>query len=168
MTFLSANCNPFLNISKHQKMWNSVTSGDFNIDLLKLKEKPKFYQFYDSHCTLIFIPKINLPTRLGTHTATLIDNCYCNLSIECFTSPTYIITTQISDHLPYIMILNASKANISPPKYIQTNNINTRTMLNFKAISAISSLNISWRLKIRPCLRDKSNVINTNIKTHNG
>ena len=117
-----------------------VISGDFNIDLLKLKEKPKFNQFYDSLCTFNFIPKITLPTRLGKHTATLIDNFYCNLSIECFTSPTYIITTQISDHLPYIMILNAPKANISPPKYIQINNINTKTMLNFKEKNASANI----------------------------
>ena len=38
------------------------------------------------------------------------------------------------------MILNASKANISPPKYIQTNNTNTRTMLNFKEKNASANI----------------------------
>ena len=129
-----------------QKKCEIVIKGDFNIDLLKLEEKPKFNQFYDSLCTLNLVPKITLPTRLGTHTATLIDNFYCNLSIECFTSPTYIITTQISDHLPYIMIINVPKANISPPKYIQINNGNTKTMLNFKKIA---SANIHEKLDMQ-------------------
>ena len=38
------------------------------------------------------------------------------------------------------MILKAPKANISPPKYKQINNINTKTMLNFKEKIAFANI----------------------------
>ena len=63
----------YLNIKKCE----IVISGDYNIDLLKPEEKPKFNQFYDSLCILNFVLKITLPSHLGTRTATLMDNFYC-------------------------------------------------------------------------------------------
>ena len=64
-----------------------ILSGDYNIDLLKINEKPKFNEFLDTLCSYNFLPKITLPTRLGVTSATLIDNFFSNLFMECLHRP---------------------------------------------------------------------------------
>ena len=119
-----------------------ILSGDYNIDLLKINEKPKFNEFLDTLCSYNFLPKITLPTRLGVTSATLIDNFKPVYGM--LTSPIYIITSQISDHLPYLMILNAIKSKTCPPKYIQINNMKMNTIIAYK--EKISDANIYDKL----------------------
>ena len=78
-------------------------AGDFNIDLLKIKEKSGVSDFFDSVTSNGFFPKITLPTRLSTKRATLIDNFYCNLDNSFIESKAGIIVKCLSDHLPYFM-----------------------------------------------------------------
>ena len=54
--------------------------GDFNIDLLRIKERPKINEFFDLMVSHSFIPKITLPTRFSRNSATLIDNVFCKIS----------------------------------------------------------------------------------------
>jgi hypothetical protein len=56
--------------------------------------------------TSSFFPLINKPTRITTHTATLIDNIYTNNfeKINCSTSG--VIISDISDHLPIVHSCN--------------------------------------------------------------
>ena len=75
--------------------------GDFNIDLLKddsHKPTQEYLNFIYSH---FFIPTIYKPTRITEHSATIIDNIlvnnYDNVNSE-------IIVTDISDHLPTVLI----------------------------------------------------------------
>ena len=72
--------------------------GDFNIDILKCKSDDGCSQFINSLASSGFFPCISLPTRITSHSATLIDNFVCN-------DPTYIessgvMISDISDHLP--------------------------------------------------------------------
>ena len=57
-----------------------VIAGDYNIDLLKVKQKPIFYQYLDTLISLSFFPKITLPTRLSNKRGNLIDNFLCKFS----------------------------------------------------------------------------------------
>ena len=48
--------------------------GDFNIDLIKINEKPIFNEYLDMITSCNFFHKITLPTRLTENGGTLIDN----------------------------------------------------------------------------------------------
>ena len=50
--------------------------GDFNIDLLKIHQKPNYCTFYDNLISSGYLPRISLPTRQTDHSATLIDNIF--------------------------------------------------------------------------------------------
>ncbi len=63
-------CNEFIKeISPEVKKLESnkneaIIAGDFNLDLLKLKEKNVFSDYFDMLTSNSFYPKITLPTRL--------------------------------------------------------------------------------------------------------
>ena len=77
-----------------------LIGGDWNINLLKVNEKPAFADFLDLMFNKSFIPKITLPTRFSSQSASLIDNIYCKLSDKTLDTTSGIIFTGISDHLP--------------------------------------------------------------------
>ena len=51
----------------------TIITGDFNIDLLKVNDKIKIGDYFDLFCTNGFYPKITLPTRFSRDSCTLID-----------------------------------------------------------------------------------------------
>ena len=53
-----------------------IITGDFNINLLKIKERPIFSEFFDILTSNSYLPKITLPTRFTDATGTLIDNFF--------------------------------------------------------------------------------------------
>ena len=52
--------------------------GDYNIDLLKIYQKNQYNLFFENLIVAGFQLKISLPARLTDHSATLIDNMFCN------------------------------------------------------------------------------------------
>ena len=44
---------------------------------------------------------------------------------------------QLSDYLPYVMILNFFEADVFPPKYVQIINMSAKTMLKKKKLANI-------------------------------
>ena len=52
--------------------------GDFNVDLLKYESHPPTNEFLDSLSSNMFLPYILLPTRVTSHSKTLIDNIFSN------------------------------------------------------------------------------------------
>ena len=122
-----------------------VLAGDFNIDLLKVSEKPLFNDYLTTIISEGFLPKITLPTRFSSRSATLIDNFLCKLSDHY--SPTFsgILTNHISDHQPYFITLdylqkqthhhNQISFEIKKPNFysnikIELQNLNLITKLN--------------------------------------
>ena len=83
--------------------------GDFNIDLLK-SEFCDFANKFTEQLFTSFYPLITKPTRLTSHTATLIDNIFTN-NID--SSINGIIFSDISDHLPinHKLFLNTLRPN---------------------------------------------------------
>ena len=87
--------------------------GDFNIDLLKTDTDESIKTFYDSLAANLFIPHITLPTRITSHSQTLIDNIFSN-------DPNFAegvwgnFTFSTSDHLAQFLIM--PKKDNRPPK----------------------------------------------------
>ena len=52
--------------------------GDFNIDLLKYDHNTDSASFLDSLYTNFLLPDISAPSRVATHSRTLIDNIFSN------------------------------------------------------------------------------------------
>ena len=120
------NVNRFINeIDPLLKMIGSnnneiILAGDFNINLLKVNERPEFAHFLDTLLGNSLHPKITLPTRIGTHCATLIDNFFCRLS-SSNNAHAGIIFSKISDHFPYLLSFPVSKSgkNNTKTKFIK-------------------------------------------------
>ena len=68
------------NISKEQK--SIFLLGDFNVNLLNYNEHNQTNKFLDSIASNSFIPLILKPTRITSHSNTLIDNIFQMLLIQ--------------------------------------------------------------------------------------
>ena len=78
-------------------------TGDFNLDLLKHESHSVTAQFIESLFAFSSLPMITKPTRITTHSATLIDNMFTNnLTVS---SRNCLIISDISDHLPIFSIV---------------------------------------------------------------
>ena len=90
-----------------------IIAGDYNIDLLKINDKPILSEYFDTITSHGFFPKITLPTRLSDHHRTLIDNFLCKLCKGFFKSTSGILISNISDHFPYFISLeNTQRAQV--------------------------------------------------------
>ena len=94
MDLTDFNCN-YLNkllenISKEQK--SVFLLGDFNVNLLNYNEHNQTNEFLDSLASNSFIPYILQPTRLTSHSNTLINNIFS------FVTDPDIISDNLTDH----------------------------------------------------------------------
>ena len=85
--------------------------GDFNLDLFRYDQHSATQEFVDSLFSHMFIPLITQPTRITSHTATLIDNIFTNSFTNLQNTQSGIIFNDISDHLPVFAFCN----NVSVP-----------------------------------------------------
>ena len=100
------------NISKEQK--SIFLLGDFNVNLLNYNEHKQTNKFLDSLVSNSFIPLILQPTRITSHSTTLIDNIFSNdIDPDIISSN---LTATISDHLPQFAIISNMFGNISGNK----------------------------------------------------
>ena len=98
MDLTDFNCN-YLNkllenISKEQK--SIFLLGDFNVNLLNYNEHNQTNKVLDSLASISFIPLTLQPTRITSHSNTLIDSTFSNV----------IDPDMISDHLPQFLIIS--------------------------------------------------------------
>ena len=77
--------------------------GDFNLNLLKNQNHNATGEFLDGLYSHLFFPLITLPSRITSHTATLIDNIFSN-HVEHSYLKSGLLITDISDHLPIFSI----------------------------------------------------------------
>ena len=76
--------------------------GDFNLSLMNHQSHNLTGQFLDMMYSNTFFPLITRPTRITSHSATLIDNIFQNyLETNLLGS---LLFTDISDHLPNFVI----------------------------------------------------------------
>ena len=112
MDFTDFNCN-YLNkllenISKEQK--SIFLLGDFNVKLLNYNEHNQTNEFLDSLASNSFIPLILQPTRITSHSNTLMDNIFSDVFNPDIVSGD--LTATISDHLPQFAIIPNMVGNI--------------------------------------------------------
>ena len=117
--------------------------GDYNIDLLKVKDKAHYCEYYDEIISHGFFPKITLPTRFSDTANTLIDNIFAtNSEINDISG---ILLNHISDHqmvLTYVENFSYVKRS---PKYIQLERHDDQSLNNF--IDELKSSNICEQLQ---------------------
>ena len=98
--FLSTNNELLGNISRENKI--CFLMGDFNINLINYQNHHLTGQFLDGMYSNMFFPLITRPSRITSHTATLIDNIFANNFFE--RSRSGLLFTDISNHLPVFSI----------------------------------------------------------------
>ena len=111
------------NISKEQE--SVFLLVDFNVNLLNYNEHNQTNELLDSLASNSLTPLILQPTRITSHTNTLIDNIFSNV-----VDPDIILgnlTATISDHLPQFSIIPNMFGNIPSNK----SNINERDWSKF-------------------------------------
>ena len=97
--------NLFLKLNKENK--GVYICGDFNINLLKYDDEIVAQDFYNLMNSNVYLPQINLPTRITDTTMTLIDNIFTNtMSYNSFSSN---ILIQIAEHLSQFLSVDTSK-----------------------------------------------------------
>ena len=105
MNLADFNCNYLnkllKNISKEQK--SIFLLRDFNVNVFNYNEHNQTNEFLDSLASNSFIPLILQPTRITSHSNTVIDNIFSNVIDPDITSGN--LTATISDHLPQFSII---------------------------------------------------------------
>jgi len=109
-----------------------LLSGDFNIDLLKIRDKPVFSEFFTKLLSNGYVPKITLPTRLTRNNGTLIDNHFCKISSNFSETTSGIILSNMSDHLPYFTCLDYLKIKCCVTKYVKITIQNEKAQADLK------------------------------------
>ena len=150
------------NISKEQK--SIFLLGDFNVNLLNYNEHNQTNEFLDSLASDSFIPLILQPTRITSHTNTLIDHIFSNIIDPDIISGN--LTATISDHLPQLAIIAntfgdilGNKSNIYErhwSKFDQENFILDYFSVDWKGLLKIDDLNAGNSTQV--CL-DKINML---------
>ena len=112
MDLTDFNCN-YLNkllenISKEQK--SIFLLGDFNVNLLNYNEHNQTNEFLVFLASNSFIPLILQPTRVTSHSYTLIDNIFSDIFDPDIVSGS--LTATISDRLPQFAIIPNMFTNI--------------------------------------------------------
>ena len=103
--------------------------GDFNIDLLKVKENRHYCKYFDEIIAHGLFPKITLPTRICESSSTLIDNIFTDNIDEVGTSG--ILLNQISDHQMMFTLVENRSYVINVPKFIDIECNDHRSMQAF-------------------------------------
>ena len=85
-------------------------SGDFNVNIMPhLKGGLSIQEFKNIFSSNFCFPSINKPTRVTNHSASIIDNIYCNVPIQGSDYHAGVLTVSISDHYGIFCINNSSK-----------------------------------------------------------
>ena len=78
--------------------------GDYNIDLMKNDVHKPTTDFINMMFTNAMIPLINKPTRITSHSATIIDNIFSNKCVNEGNVLQGNLTLDISDHYAQFLI----------------------------------------------------------------
>ena len=82
--------------------------GDFNIDISKCHIQNTSQELIDTMLSASFLPLITKPTRVTNHSATLIDNIFCNINPLLNQAFSYPISRTITLFLPVFHALKKS------------------------------------------------------------
>ena len=115
-TFVNETSQLFEDLQRHK---NVLIAGDFNLDLLKIKDINVINTYFEHLLAHSYIPKISFPTRLTHRHGTLIDNFLLKISENISETTSGILLNNISDHLPYFICLDILKYSNKSQKYVK-------------------------------------------------
>ena len=119
-----------------------IITGDFNIDLLKINDKPIISEYFDLLTSHSFYPKITVPTRLTNNHGTLIDNILCKLTTTTLEITSGVLIKKFSDHQPYFILLDNIIVTDPPPVFVRITKQDKDSIINFQnEISGSDELN---------------------------
>ena len=110
----------------------------YNIDLLKVKTKNHYCEYFDEMVSQGFIPRITLPTRISEQSSTLMDNIYTNNIDERESSG--ILLNQISDHQMIFTLIEHFSYVTQVPKFVEIQINDPESIQNF--VNDLDELNI--------------------------
>ena len=132
------------NIEKlfRNKQRNIYLCGDFNINLFYYNSNNQVNNFLDSIYSLGLFPLITKPTRITSHSATLIDNIFTN--IHEYVHMNGIMVCDISDHFPVFTcekVITHTCKQISMTSYYEVGNHSEVNMIKLCEKLSNESLN---------------------------
>ena len=101
--------NTLSKIENDKTIKHNIITGDFNIDLIKFDLNDNTNEYLNTVLKNGFIPTILLPTRVTSHSCTLIDHIYHqsrNSRIQILSGN---LITDMSDHFANFIILHSKK-----------------------------------------------------------
>ena len=102
--------NPILSkLSKENS--HPIFTTDFKINLLEIYIRIKYQAYFDQFVTNGLYPKIVQPCRFTKKTGSVIDHTFCNLSENTSKSHSGILISNMSDHLPHLLVLISYQIN---------------------------------------------------------
>ncbi len=110
---------------------NLIIGTDQNLDYIKIRNHNNTAKFLDTNLSSGILPTITKPTRITHKTATLIDNIYikCESAHSCKSG---ILISDISDHLPCLLLLDQDFRKNSKPIEIISRKLNETAIENIK------------------------------------
>lgn len=149
-------CAKIDNLIQALKNKNAYVCGDFNIDLLKYDTHAPTQHFTDLMMSTGFIPLITIPTRIRTHSQTLIDHIFTNVLKHEHAAGAFI--ADVSDHLPVFSQQLTNEHEISKPTFITKRKLDNESISNFKT----SLINETWNQVLNT--NDVNNAYNEFIR----
>ena len=101
---------------------------DQNLNLLKANQHKGTSRFLDTMLEFNMIPTITRSTCITNSTTTLLDNIYIGGKIQC-NYESYLIISDISDHLPSLLLLKQMKVNDNTPIEFESRNLSKEKIL---------------------------------------
>ena len=124
---------------KKCKSHELVIGIDHNLDFIKAHMHIQTSDFIELNLTNDLLPCITKPTRITHKTATLIDNIFVSLNLQQQLIP-FILTDDISDHLPIVAILGNQRKCLKESKTIRSRNLCDENIDKIKT----DLININW------------------------
>ena len=113
--------------------------GDFNLNLMNHQSHQLTAEFLDVMFGYMFFPLITLPTRITSHTGTIIDNIFTKHSDNY--SINDLLLSDISDHLPIFCVTRSRLMDRDDDKYIVFRDKNATNVVKFRHFLS----NINWQ-----------------------
>ena len=101
---------------------NCYISGDFNLDILRYNTDSKINEFVNNFYSHNMYPLIDRPTRITSHSATILDNIFTNVFSNQIKSGIFV--TGITDHYPIFQFTNALDIKLNSPKSVYSRSFN--------------------------------------------
>ena len=121
-----------------------LLAGDFNINLLKVRERTSFAEFLESILSAGYLPHITFPTRFGANNSySLIDNFFSKLTPVSASQESGILVSSVSDHFGYFTTFDM-KLVTNKKKFIKIRKESEEAIQNF--VNSLETDNLMAKL----------------------